>query len=147
MRRAFVILLLLMPLAGAGLGRLAGPFLARASDTVRLAAEVRAEEAEGVAGLTLETEAFWGTGAPAESLYAEALRAQGRLVAGGTLLGAWLGLVVAVKLFVLARAPRQDTYEIAQARCVACGRCFLCCPRERHRLEQLAARKLTGAAP
>ena len=69
---------------------------------------------------------------------AEATRIQERFVVGGALLGMWAGGVFALRLLRLFRTRRRTIYEIDYDACVACGRCFLSCPRERARL---AARK------
>lgn len=138
MRRSALVLLLALPLIGAVLGRGAGPFSARAHRTVRLAERISLEDSEALAERTLESEAFRATGKPAAELFAQARAVEGRFRTGTTWFGAWCGLVAAVKLLSLLRVPRRDRYEVDQGRCVACGRCFIYCPREKLRLKKLA---------
>ena len=140
MRRYAFAILLAAPLIGALLGRGTGPFLARAHRTVQLAARVWREDSEALAERTLQSEAFRATGKPATELFAEARAVESRFRTGATWFGAWCGLVLAVKLLSLLRIPRRETYEIDHGRCLACGRCFMYCPRERLRLKELAER-------
>ena len=48
--------------------------------------------------------------------------------------GAWVGLVVGVKLIHLSIRRRRAEYEPDPANCVSCGRCFWYCPQEQARL-------------
>ncbi len=137
MRRATLILLLFLPLVGALGGYALGPFLARASFEVQLAERIHKEDAQGLAERTLESEAFRAAGEPKSVLFAKAERTEKRLRFGGAFLGAWIGLVVGLKLASQSRAPKQDIYEIDGSVCVCCGRCFMVCPRERLRLQKL----------
>jgi ferredoxin len=52
---------------------------------------------------------------------------------GAWLLGGFLGLVIGLKLIRLSVYRRRVDYEADPALCVACGRCFDYCPRERLR--------------
>ncbi len=47
------------------------------------------------------------------------------------LFGMWLGLIVACKLLWLSRRRQRSEYEIDQAACLSCGRCYQVCPVER----------------
>jgi NosR/NirI family nitrous oxide reductase transcriptional regulator len=134
--RAPVILVALVVVCAA-IGYGAGPLLSRMDDTVSLAARIWREDSEGLEEWTLGSEAFRNTMEPAESLFARAGAVRRRYVWGGAILGAWMGLVIGVKLFGLSRVSQQDTYEVDQAACVACCRCFLSCPREHVRLKGL----------
>ena len=131
------VILLALVVVCAAVGYGAGPLLSRMDDTVRLAARVWQEDSEGLEEWTLESEAFRNTMEPAESLFARARAVERRYTWGGAILGAWMGLVIAVKLVGLLRVAQRDIYEIDQAACVACCRCFLSCPREHVRLKAL----------
>ena len=48
--------------------------------------------------------------------------------------GAWIGLVIGVKLIHLSIRRRRTEYEPDRANCVSCGRCFWYCPNEQVRL-------------
>ena len=135
MRRELLVAVLALPILGAVLGRLAGPFFARANSRVKLAAEVWQEEAaaDKPGERSLQSQAFHAKARPKAALFAEAQRVQRQFRLGGTLFGLWCGLVAAAKLFALARPKQRDMYEIDHAHCVVCTRCFESCPRERLR--------------
>jgi len=136
-RRLLVILVLSLPVVGGVSGYLAGPFLARANDTVRLAERIYEEDSAGLAERTLESEAFRATGRPTEELFAEARGVERRFTVGGMLLGLWCGLAASVRLLWAARTPLQEIYDVDVGACLACGRCFMSCPRERLRLKEM----------
>ena len=159
-RRLALVLLLVLPPLGALWGTLAGPFFARADDTVTLAARIHAEESQGLKTRTDESERFRrpirayeefyaedreDTELPdgerfaraRRRLYAKALEVERRFRVGAAVFGAWCALVIALKLLPLASVRPRAAYEIAHAECVACGRCFLACPHERARLKKL----------
>jgi hypothetical protein len=133
------IIIVLLPLAMAALGALAGPTLARRNYTVALADEVEAQRRSPSAPITDRLRAYSATGEPRPALLARAQAVESNFRVGGTVFGAWLGLVAALKIAALRRVPRRTEYEIDQGKCMACGRCFRYCPRERLRLKQRAA--------
>jgi ferredoxin len=136
----------LLPLiiaAGLWFGGLAGAALAREHRTVALAERVQLEASGAVTGTTDESAGFYAEGAPPEKLYAEAHALVARYVLAGRLCGAWIGLVVALKLITLAWRPRRPEFETDAVRCVACARCFDYCPQEQKRRQALRAK--TGA--
>jgi len=59
----------------------------------------------------------------------------------GSLLGGWSGLVIAAGSFSFLYERERKTYEIDQTRCLACGRCFSACPKERKRIGMAAAER------
>ena len=134
---ALAVLLPLLIGGGAWLGhRLSVPF-SRMHYTVSLAERIAAEDAGNVQGETDESKAFRQTGKPNEELYADALRARGWFANGGWWFGAFVGLVFGVKLISLWRPQRHVIYEPDPANCVACGRCYVYCPKELVRLKRL----------
>jgi len=56
---------------------------------------------------------------------------------GGWVFGAFVGLVVGLKLIGLSVWRQRTDYEAGRAGCLACGRCYNHCPREHVRLEKL----------
>ena len=145
-KSALAAALLAAPLllaAGAVLGGMLGKTMARMHPTVALADRVRLENAGKVAGTTDASEAFRETGRAAEDLYAEAGGIEAAFVsrwkplgagAGAAhLFGAFVGLVIALKVVGLSVRRRRTDYEADQAACVACGRCFAHCPVEQAR--------------
>jgi ferredoxin len=138
-RRRLALLLVLLPVligAGAALGTRLGVPLARLHPTVQLAAELRAEQggaAQSVGAAADAGEAFRASGRSVEGLQGEAAAVVGRLVRGGGWFGAWVGLVVGVKLIYLAVRRRRADYQPDRTACVSCGRCFWYCPGEQAR--------------
>lgn len=154
-RRRLAALLLLVPAwiaAGAILGRGLGPVFSRLHPTVRLAEDVRLTElglaswllaGENTSGVQLTgplkdrneaVAAFRKTGRPPAELYAEAQGLQTEFRVAGAWLGAWVGLVMGVKLVTLAVRRHRSEYVADRAACVSCGRCFWYCPEEQIRL-------------
>jgi len=139
-KRRLAVLLLLVPVlvaAGVWVGGAAGPWLARKHRVVNLAERVHLEETGAVTDLTDASAAFRGTGEPVEALFHDARVRRDRYRLAGRLGGGWVGLVIGLKLVSLAVRRRRDDYEADQARCLACGRCYLYCPQEHQRRQQV----------
>jgi polyferredoxin len=137
---ATLVLLPVLIVAGGALGGMLGATMARLHPTVALADRVRMENAGAVEGTTDASEAFRATGKSAESLYAEAGQVESRFtgiislagagLGGAHLFGAFVGMVVGLKLVGLSVRRRRGDYEPDDASCIACGRCFVTCPVE-----------------
>ncbi len=67
---------------------------------------------------------------------------------GGWIFGAWVGLVIGVKLISLSVQRRRTDYEPDRGECFACARCFEYCPNElvRRGLMPAAAPAMGGVA-
>ena len=138
MRKSIVLLLvMLLPVVGGGLGRAAAPVLARTHYVVRLADQIRLEAGDNTVERTLESDAFRAQAGKPKELYAEAAAVEKRFALGGVILGVYCGLVFAFVIFGLHRTRRREIYEINYDACLACTRCFRACPREKARLEEL----------
>ena len=149
-KRRLIMLAALVPLlavlGGWFGGRLSVPF-SRLHATVSLAEQIAAEDAGKAAEPTDASKAFRQTGQPAEELYAAAWKVRDRLATGGRWFGAYVGLVVGAML-LLASAPRKHAvYDPNPADCVACGRCYVHCPKEIVRLKRLAGKKIIPLTP
>jgi ferredoxin len=137
---ATLVLLPVLIVAGGALGGMLGSTMARLHPTVALADRVRLENAGAVEGATDASEAFRATGKSAQSLYAEAGQVESRFtgiirlagvgLGGAHLFGAFVGMVVGLKLVGLSVRRRRGDYEPDDASCIACGRCFATCPVE-----------------
>lgn len=57
-------------------------------------------------------------------------KVQADLNVGATLLGAWFGLVIGLRVIALARKSQRDEYEAEPGACVSCARCYSSCPVE-----------------
>jgi len=140
-RRRLALLLAALPLLvllGVGLGQGLEVPLSRVDPTVRLADRVLLEETGKVEGTTDASDAFRNTGRPAADLYCEAQARTKMFGTAGAWFGAWVGLVIGVRLIYLSVRRRRSDYEPVRANCVACGRCFRSCPREMLRLGLIA---------
>ena len=140
-RLALLIVLLpvLMVLCGWAGARLKN-VTSRMHATVRLAEHIYLEETGEVAPPgTLGTDiinastAFRATGRTVQDLYDEASAIRDKFALGGWLLGGFIGLVVGFKLTAVSVWRKRTDYEADRAGCLACGRCFKYCPRERIR--------------
>ena len=98
---------------------------------VQLAALAQREDAGEIKVLPDELKAFRLTGQTSQELFDRAAAVQGRLSTGGAVAGAFLGLVVGLKLIGVTIRRRREDYEIDPARCFSCGRCFNVCPLDR----------------
>ena len=134
-RRHLAWLLALLPVLLAGGGWLGFQFSAPASrlhPTVSLADQLL--RAEGTApkfgaqspdDLALER----ARQTPKEIL-TEAIAIRRKFSQGGWAFGAWVGLVIGVKLISLSVRRRRTDYEPDRGDCFACARCFEYCPNE-----------------
>jgi NosR/NirI family nitrous oxide reductase transcriptional regulator len=109
-------------------GFLASGAMARVDFTVRLADAVRQEQVSGIANPGEEMRAFRGSGRQAEQLFESAALIRHRFDLGTPIFGAWLGLVVASRMF--AGGKKREHYRADPAACVACTRCFAWCPAQ-----------------
>jgi len=133
----FLILLVpLLMLAGGWMTSGVRHVTSRMHETVRLAERIHAEETGRVIDTTDASAAFRATGREIEELYAEAEGIRSQFGAGGWIFGAFVGLVVGLKLIGLSVWRQRTDYEASRASCLACGRCFEHCPREHVRLEK-----------
>ncbi len=136
MKATRALLLIALPLIWAIAGYSVGPLLAKPNFTVSLAERIAKEDSEQLADPTLESEAFRASGKSSPELFADARRIVSVFRVGAAILGAWCGLVLALKLLLMRNVRKQDTPEIDHAACVSCARCFADCPRERLRLRE-----------
>ncbi len=137
-KRRLAILIPLLPIfivLSGWLGVRISPSLSRVHATVSLAERVWLEDTGKVEGVTDASEAFRGTGRPTEELYDEALNLKKWFVLGGGLFGAFIGLVIGIKLIYLSVRRGRTDYEVNRGTCLSCARCFSYCPIENVRLE------------
>jgi len=142
-KRRLAVLVAALPVmiaAGAYLGTfLSGPF-SRMHHEVRLAERVRAEAAGHVTGTTDASDAFYKFSRSVAELYDRVEGIRGEFTIGCALVGAFMALVIALKLIALSVRRTRTEYTPHRATCFSCGRCFDSCPIER-------VRRKTGRTP
>jgi ferredoxin len=143
-RRRLGWLLASLPLliaAGAWLGFAVSPALARLHPAVELADRYAAAGTphSGYGPVSPETLALERAARTADKLSAEAITLRHRFKLAGALFGAWVGLVIGVKLISLSVQYKRADFEPERGGCFACARCFLDCPNERVRRGEIAA--------
>lgn len=134
--RILILLLPVLVLIGAWIGYRTAPALAQSNATVQLAERIRLEEAGLVRGTTDESTAFYTTGLSVASLYDQAAVKHRQFAWGASLLGGTMGLLCGLTLIRAHICFKRDEYEAHRAGCLACGRCYLSCPREHLRRQQ-----------
>jgi NosR/NirI family transcriptional regulator, nitrous oxide reductase regulator len=139
-RRRLAALLLVLPVLiglGAVLGKNLETPLAKLHPTIYLAEVIRRDETGQInlaskenEDLVHEVDAFRNTGRTVEDLYREASMIEDKFGIAGAWFGAWVGLVIGIKLIHLTIRRRRTDYEPDRTGCVSCGRCFWYCPGE-----------------
>jgi NosR/NirI family nitrous oxide reductase transcriptional regulator len=134
-RRRLAWFLVLVPVLLVGGGWLGSQFSAPASrlhPTVSLADQlVRAEGTPSKLGvLTPDDLALERARQTPKEILTEAADIRRKFVTGGWIFGAWVGLVIGVKLISLSVRRRRTDYEPDRGDCFACARCFEYCPNE-----------------
>jgi ferredoxin len=102
--------------------------MAKMHPTVRLAERIRREDAREVSDTTDASQAFRESGRPTEELLAEAAEIRGNVARGSGWAGAFIGLVIALRLIALTTRRTREDYQADRTSCVACGRCYEFCP-------------------
>jgi NosR/NirI family transcriptional regulator, nitrous oxide reductase regulator len=141
------ILLPLLILGGAYLGRPLAVPLSRLHPSVALAEQVAGEESGKIIEPNDASKAFAQSGRTKESLYADALNVRNRFVLGAAWFGAFIGLMVGLKLLALNYAPIPTTFEPNPSTCLSCGRCYTYCPKEIVRQKRFNRDKVIPLTP
>lgn len=134
-RRRLALLLVLVPLlmtAGAWLGHQFSIPASRLHPTVSLAEQyVREHDTPTRVGtLTPDELALERARQDPEAILTQATAIRRRFGIGGWIFGAWVGLVVGIKLLSLSVRRQRTDYEPDRGDCFACARCFEFCPNE-----------------
>lgn len=135
-KKRIAFLLFLLPVLiflGGWAGKSVKNTLAQMHPTVRLAERVRMEETGLVEGTTDASDAFRTTGVENAELYKQASNIRQSFGIGSLLLGAFIGLIIGMKLILVSVWRERPDYEADRASCFACGRCFEYCPVEHRR--------------
>ncbi len=155
-KKRLAVLMALLPVfivLGILVGTRIGAPLSRVDSTVSLAHRIMLEDAGEIEEIeegeesTLASDAsdaFRETGRPSYQLYQEALSIDKKFRIGGGILGAFLGLVLGMKMIQLSVRRGREDYQMNRTTCLSCARCFSSCPVENVRLkEQKSSNLLT----
>jgi NosR/NirI family nitrous oxide reductase transcriptional regulator len=143
-KKRLPFLLVLLPLLiflGGWAGKGVKNTLAQMHPTVRLAERIRLEETGKAEGATDAGDAFRATGVENADLYKQATSIRESFGIGGLILGAFIGLVIGMKLITVSVWRERPDYEADRAGCFACGRCFEYCPIELKRRDERKHKK------
>jgi polyferredoxin len=130
-RKRFLAYLLLIPffaIAGSLILYNLSPALARVSNDVRLAKEIRLEKDSGVEAISTAAVAFKESGTSEEQLFAQELVIMNKFRRASPWAGLFLGLSLGISLVSLSTRRIRTEYKPHQGKCVSCGRCFKYCP-------------------
>ena len=142
---AFLILLLpVLVFLGGWVGYSVRMVTSRMHETVRLAERIYLEDNGKVQGTTDASLAFRATGKEVEQLYKDSSSIRSKFGQGGWFLGGFVGMVIGLKLIGVSVWRQRTDYEADKASCLACGRCFQYCPKERARIKK--AKETIGVA-
>jgi polyferredoxin len=127
----YLIVLPVMCVAGALLLRAMNDSLSHAHRDVRLYEQVLQNEKAPQNVLSPDLEAFYGQGGTVAEITTRVEKIQSDFKTYSTIAGVFIGLVIGLTLIGLSVKRSRKTYEIDDARCVNCARCFNYCPQNR----------------
>ena len=132
----YMLILPLMAVTGALTMRMLSDSLSRTHKEVRLYEMVLENEQNPQEIQSLELQAFYGQERDVESLAEQvvAIKREFRLYA--TIAGVLLGIVFGFSLIGLSIKRTRKKYEINDAQCVNCARCFSYCPQNQGRIQE-----------
>lgn len=131
--RKFLVYALVVPvwmLAGGYLGSKAHVALSKVHPDVYLAELLIANPELKTESQNLDIETFMSSGKSLETLVAEAKQIRDEFFTGSWILGAFIGLVIGLKLLNQVVWRRREDYEPNKGDCFSCGRCTDYCPVE-----------------
>jgi polyferredoxin len=131
----YLVFLPVMAITGAFILRMMSDSFSRADKDVRLYDLIMQNETEPQDIQPLELEAFYGQGGTIEELSVRIEKIQSGFRIYSTAAGALIGLVIGFTLIGLSVKRTRKTYEITDAACVNCGRCFSYCPQNQLRIK------------
>lgn len=117
-------------LLGAGVGYIGGDGLARGDKRVSIAEELVAQTTQPMDPPPLNVEAYRRTGKPQEQAQELARNRREDFRLAGMWAGAFLGLILGIRLIRLSLRRQRPDYQPDRADCFSCGRCFAYCPQD-----------------
>ncbi|MFV1994285.1 MAG: 4Fe-4S binding protein, partial [Verrucomicrobiales bacterium] len=135
-RLGFLVLVLpLLIVAGGWVGHKTAIPLSRYNNTVMVAEEILAENADPDREEILFTETFRAMGMPEDELMERAMRVRAQMNMGGWLLGGFVGAVFGLKLIGFSVSRDRRDFEVHKSTCFSCARCCPYCPSDELHLE------------
>ena len=127
----YLIFLPLMIAAGAITMYLLSDKFSKVNSEVRLYDMVIENETQPQMLQSLELQAFYGQSRTVEELSAQVSEIKKDFQIYSTIIGAFFGLIIALTLISLSIKRTRKSYEIDNANCLCCGRCFKYCTRNK----------------
>ena len=127
----YFVFLPVMIVLGALIMRTTSGSLSQANKDVRLYNMATQNETEPYEVLPLDLETFYGQGGTLEELTERVHIIQADFKKYATIAGAFVGLTIGIMLIRLSVKRARKTYEIDEAACISCGKCFSYCPQNK----------------
>jgi formate hydrogenlyase subunit 6/NADH:ubiquinone oxidoreductase subunit I len=128
---AYLAFLPVMAATGAFLLSTTGDSFSRAHKDIRLYDMAARNEEKPQNILPLELEVFYGQGGTFEELSRRSENLRKDFKRYAAIAGALMGAVIGLTLISLSLKRTRKTYEIDDAACINCGKCFDYCPQNR----------------
>jgi len=128
--RTLIFLAPLFIVLGAAAGYMMHGPLSLMHPTVSLSERIAKEDRGILTESVLESETFRLEGKTTASLHAESLAIKEKFKTGSALLGAFMALIITIKLIELSVIKKRTIFEPHKETCFSCGRCYPYCPVE-----------------
>jgi len=126
---AYFVVLPVMAVTGALLMRTSSDALSSVHKDIKLYELIKQNEAHPADVLPIDIEVFLAQGGSTNELQQRTDKIRDEFALYSTIAGALMGLIIAITLINLSLKRTRKTYEIDDAACVSCGRCFAYCPQ------------------
>jgi len=127
----YIVFLPLMVIAGAVIMYVLSDKFSKVNKDVQLYDMVIQNETQPQEIQSLELQAFYGQGKTVEELAIQVVKIKKEFQIWSGIIGAFIGLVIGLTLINLSVKRTRKLYEIDDANCVSCGRCFKYCPQNK----------------
>jgi len=124
----YIVFLPLVVIAGATIMLVLSDTLSKVNKEVQLYEMVVRNEMQPQEIQSLELQAFYSREKTVDELATQVFKIKKDFRIGSGITGACIGLVIALTLINLSLKRSRKLYEIEDANCVSCGRCFSYCP-------------------
>ncbi|MCL2073967.1 MAG: 4Fe-4S binding protein [Marinilabiliaceae bacterium] len=125
----YILILPIMIMVGATTMYFSSDKLSKVNKTIKLYDMVIENETQPKSVQSLELQAFYGEERTIEELEIEVNEIKKDFQIYSGLIGIFLGIVIGLTLINLSTKRTRKRYEIDNAHCVCCGKCFKYCPQ------------------